>query len=1259
MREAHGLDDPYLDHPYELAGRLIDPISGCVTCADRRTPLNRKLLEVLACLAEGGVEMVPRERFIERAWRGNALVGENGLTHAMHTLRRALEDTDPDKPLIRTIPRRGYQLTARVRPLDDNATAGFAAGMPIVGRPGWHLSRRLGGTAVTDTWLAEDQASGERRVFRFCRNERHLQALRRETKLLRYLREMLGGRRETAIVIDWQLEEPPYHLEMDHASGGTLLEWMASKGGPGQIAVTERLRLGAEIAQALAMVHAVDVVHRNLAATSILIDASAPDQIPHARLGEFGLSDLTDRTLLEPLSITRTGLTLRGHEGDPDARYLAPERVAGAPATAAGDVYALGVLSLQLATGDLQRAPDAGLQDIDDADGLSTLIAECLDPQTERRPTAAAVAERLRALIPVPAADAIPKADAVTPRQEIPAVPVEAEPAVGRTIGPYRLVDQLGEGGMGVVYLAEQHAPVQRKVALKVVRTGMMSADVRARFEAERQALALMNHANVAAVYDAGSTPSGLPYFAMEYVQGQEITAHCDRLKLGVRERVALFLQVCEGVLHAHQKGLIHRDIKPGNILVSRAKDPPAAVKIIDFGVAKSITGILAAQPAHTRLGSFVGTPAYSSPEQVSGPAASVDTRSDIYSLGVVLYELLAGVTPYNADELNSKTPVELARLLSGEQTPTPLARFASLDPQEEQEIASRRALSVEQLKALLETDVTWIVGKCLEVDPDDRYPTVLALENDLRRWLDEKPVHARPASRWYRMRKFVRRHRLGVAAASLGTLALLATTGEAIYAYYRSERALDTAEKAAEFQVKQIRGLNPAEMGGGLRASLMQAVETQGEKNGRDPAEIAEMRRQLDGALQDVNFTDLAMGQLNTYSFAPALKAIEEDYKDEPLLQAQLWKNTADTLFLLGQYKDAVDPYERALTQRRKLLGPDHPLTLETLEKRGKLRRELGDLEGSEQDLRVAMEGSTRVLGDDDPQTLTAMHALAMTLNRQRKFKEAMAYGRKALEGRRQVLGDDHPETFMSMRENLAISLQSGDKKQALVDAKEILERHRRKFGNDDNRTLNAMSTMAMVYHANGMLKESEALVRESIRTRGRILGEAHPNTLGESSNLAYLLLEANRPAEAEVELRRIVAVSKTAFPEDSLEHVGYVDRLATAIAAQGRYAEAESIYRDNLRSLQKSFAPDSREVLVTLEAIARMMAAQDRQKDAVVMLRQVLDARRRTQGKEHPDTFGTIEALADALQKSGDLRGAETLRREVVALKRRPQAG
>jgi serine/threonine protein kinase len=529
VAETTRTEDCYLDHSYELAGRLIDPIAGVVACADQRTPLNRKLLEVLACLAEGGIETVPRERLIERVWRGNALIGETGLTHAVHSLRRALQDIDPAKPLIRTIPRQGYQLTARVRFVDENAAAGFAAGMPVAGRPGWQLSRRLGGNAVSETWLAADQASGEQRVFRFCRSERHLQALRRETKVLRYLREMLGGRRETAVVIDWQLEEPPYHLEMDYATGGTLAEWAASKGGMERIPASERLRLGGEVATALAAVHAVGVMHRNVAAASILIDEAAPGHAPHARLGEFGLSDLTDRTRLDASNITHAGLTLTGNEGDAEALYQTPERLAGEPATYADDVYALGVLLLQLTTGDLQRSPDAGLQEVGDASGLYDLIAQCLDTRADRRPTAATASEHIRALVALSAANApTPAEPAPLIQQVIPITSVEAEPAVGGIIGPYRILDQLGEGGMGTVYLAEQHAPVQRKVALKVVRTGLMSADVRARFEAERQALALMNHANVAAVYDAGSTPSGQPYFAMEYVQGQDITAHCD-----------------------------------------------------------------------------------------------------------------------------------------------------------------------------------------------------------------------------------------------------------------------------------------------------------------------------------------------------------------------------------------------------------------------------------------------------------------------------------------------------------------------------------------------------------------------------------------------------------------------------------------------------------------------------------------------------------------------------------------------------------
>ncbi|MES2671453.1 MAG: tetratricopeptide repeat protein [Pseudomonadota bacterium] len=1252
MSQDPKTEDSYLDAIYELAGRRIDPIAGIATVGDQRVALNRKLLEVLACLAEAGVEMVAREQFIARAWRGNALVGESGLTHAVHSLRRALQDTDSSKPLIRTIPRRGYQLTVRARLLDGNATAAFAPGMPIAGKPGWQLSRRLGGNAVSETWLAQDDVRGEQRVFRFCRSERHLQALRRETKVLRYLREALGARKDMAVVIDWQLQEPPYHVEMDYAAGGSLADWAATQGGIGRIPMSERLRLAGEVATGLAAVHAAGVVHRNVGPTSILIDDPGEGHATHARLAEFGLSELADRSRLDALDITRSGLTLTGNEADAETPLLAPERLAGEAATTASDVHALGMILLQLAVGDLQRSPDAVPDDKIDSDELRALIAACLNARPEDRPAAAAVSERLCAIAGSIGGDA-PSAPEAGTAPAVAAVDT-TKSMIGRTIGPYRLVDQLGEGGMGIVYLAEQQAPVQRKVALKVVRTGLMSADVRARFEAERQALALMNHANVAAVYDAGNTPSGQPYFAMEYVQGQEITAHCDRLKLDVRARIALFLQVCEGTLHAHQKGLIHRDIKPGNILVSRAKDQPASVKIIDFGVAKSISGILAAQPAHTRLGCFVGTPAYSSPEQVSGPVASVDTRSDIYSLGVVLYELLAGVTPYNEEELNRKTPVELARLLSGEHSPMPLVRFASLGREEESRIASLRSLSVEQLKALLDTDLSWIVGKCLEVDPDDRYATVLALETDLRRWLEDKPVQARPASRLYRMRKFVRRHRLGVAAASLGTLALLTTTGAAVYGYIRAERALETAEKAAEFQVKQIQGLDPARMGLGLRDTLREAVRKHGADQGLDTAEVASNLQRLDGMIEGLDFTSLAVDQLDNYSLKPALAAINNDYRDHPLLQAQLWQTMADTLDKLGKFEEALEPQRLAVEQRRRLLGPDHPQTLRSLIRRASLYSVLRRYELAEADIGVALQAARRSLGDDDPITLEALLELSGLTYHKGDPEKAKKIQLQAVAKLRNKLGDDHPLTLRSVRSLVAMLVVTDEPKEAIRLGQEALKRHRRIMGQSAE-TLDMIEYVAMAYLEDGKMEQAESLTRDAIEGSRRLFGDAHERTLGKICNASLILMENGRYDDAEAILRNAIRDALPIYGEETEIVANLKRNLGLVFMRQGRFAESESIYMKLSVIDRKLLGEDHPETNKGLSKAAMSMAHQGMFDEAETLFRKVLDSRRRTLGDSHRNTLGTTMYLANVLMLKGDLDAAEALDKPTLDAVRR----
>ena len=385
----------------------------------------------------------------------------------------------------------------------------------------------------------------------------------------------------------------------------------------------------------------------------------------------------------------------------------------------------------------------------------------------------------------------------------------------GTRIGPYRLIEKLGEGGMGVVYRAEQKEPVRRTVAIKLIRSGLDTVQVVARFEAERQALALMDHPGIARIHDAGATDEGRPYFVMEYVPGEPVTEYCDRRRLSTDERLALFLEICDAVQHAHRRGVIHRDVKPTNVIVTELDGEPA-VRVIDFGVAKATRHKLTPRTLVTQLGLAIGTPEYMSPEQASGTGLDVDTRADVYSLGVLLYELLVGALPFDPAELRQVAFDEALRKIREDEPPRPSQRLGTLGDAS-REAAARRSTDVRSLDREIRGDLDWIVMKALEKDRNRRYDAPGELARDIGRHLADEPVTAGPPSAAYRARKFVRRHRIGVAVAATVASALVVGAALATWGLVRAvrseERALleaATARQALDFMTRVFGATDP-----------------------------------------------------------------------------------------------------------------------------------------------------------------------------------------------------------------------------------------------------------------------------------------------------------------------------------------------------------------------------------------------------------------------------------------------------------------
>jgi len=686
-------------------------------------------------------------------------------------------------------------------------------------------------------------------------------------------------------------------------------------------------------------------------------------------------------------------------------------------------------------------------------------------------------------------------------------------------IGPYRILELLGEGGMGVVYLVEQRTPVRRRVALKVIKVGMDTKQVIARFEAERQALALMSHAGIARVLDAGATAEGRPYFAMEYVPGIPITKFCDQQRLSMRQRLELFVQVCEAIQHAHQKGIIHRDIKPSNVLVTDM-DGDAVPKVIDFGVAKATSQRLTENTIYTQHGMLIGTPEYMSPEQAEMSPLDVDTRTDVYSLGVLLYELLIGALPLDPGQLRRAAIQEMQRIIREQEPPSLSSRLSSLGDTGF-EIAERRRTDLGSLLKRVKGDLGWITWKTLEKDRARRYSSAAELAADIHRHLRHEPVVASPPSKTYRVGKFVRRHRVGVGAAVTGLLALLVGLAASTVLYLRAEEQRAIAEAINEFLNNDLlAAVAPEEQG---REVTMREVldATSGSIEGKFPQQPlveASIRHTLGKTYRSLGEFEPSERHLRV-ALVVRREQLGEEHPDTLSSMAAL----AATLWSQGDLAGAQALYEEVSDVRRQVFGPKHPDTLGAMGGLAATLWEQGDLAGAQTLLEEILDVRRQVLGPEHPDTLWAIETLGTTLWSQGDLAGARALQEEALDVRRQVLGPEHPDTLLSMS-NLAATLWSqGDLEGARELEQEVLDVRRRVLGPEHPDTLWAMKNLATTLREQGQLRRAGELLEQALRGYERTLGTKHRYTASVMWQLAETLRAEGNDGEAEALVQRL----------------------------------------------------------------------------------------------------------------------------------------
>ena len=856
----------------------------------------------------------------------------------------------------------------------------------------------------------------------------------------------------------------------------------------------------------------------------------------------------------------------------------------------------------------------------------------------------------------------------------------------GDRIGHYKLLQRIGEGGFGTVWMAEQEEPVRRKVALKVLKPGLDTNQVIGRFEAERQALALMDHPNIAKVFDGGATDHGRPFFVMELVKGVPITKYCDAAQLSPNERAELFVLVCQAVQHAHQKGVIHRDLKPSNILVTMHDGKPVP-KVIDFGIAKATAGELTTRTVFTEFRQMLGTPEYMAPEQAELSGLDVDTRADVYSLGVLLYELLTGIRPFALATLLHAGYAEMVRTIREVDPPKPSTRVSTLG-EELLEVAKHRKMHPRHLSALMRGDLDWIVMKALEKERNRRYETATALAEDVGRHLRHEPVLAGPPSQLYRLRKYVRRHRVGVTAGAAILLSLVAGGAAAGWGYVaarenavealaagaqarqqateaeraraeeqRQREAAQRSERKAERVVQLVMDMlgssSPHEPKGKdytVRQLLDDFAEDLGTKLTDEPEVVATLRVVIASSYLGLGLPARAEPHL-------ALAGSHWGQVSEPesMNAALCLMLRARWLHDLGRYRDAAQDLERARARVARLEGARSPTLAAMSAQQAELYEHLGEMKKAEM---VAREGLDVLRGlppGNDASLVDGIAGLARILRKQGRLAEAEQLGQEALTRTRAALGDDH-RSVASFKDQLADTLtEQGRLIEAETLRNEALALLRSIVGDEHPQIARLQAGLAGTLGARGQFAEAVALERQVLAMRRRLHGDDHLMVTTSMANLAAHLAATGGLAEAEALQRQVLAVEGHTLGEDHPETLTSRSNLAVILGKGPRLAEAEALHRDVLEKTLAGPGADQPAVVVRLANLANILLRSGKLTEAEAFGRRALDQALRILGPSHPHVAVIEMCLGVTLTRLRRFADAATFHRQALELRQR----